>query len=196
MEELTRGQKIKRALRENIYLVVLGVAAIVFALLVIIASATATKPKVVDNKTPVSVITTYYLPVLDATIIKDYSATELQLNKTLNQWEAHKSIDFAASAGSEVRSIAGGEVTDVFTNYLQGTVVKIAHANGLVSEYGSLSNDVKVKAGDKVSANAVIGYVSDSAANEVEDGSHLHFTMYNDNGKKVDPAGYLNISSK
>ncbi len=193
---MTKGQKIIKFLKENLYLVVLGISAIIFAVLIIIASSTATTSKVNDNKTPVSVITTYYTPVLDATICKEFSATELQFNKTLNQWEAHKSIDFLASAGAEVRSITSGEVVDVFSNYLQGNVVKIQHANGLVSEYGSLSDDVKVKKGDKVSANAIIGYVSDSAANEAEDGNHLHFTMYNDNGKKIDPAGYLNISSK
>ena len=164
MENETNKPTIKQFLKENMYLLILAGVVLLLSIIVIIASAVGTKTKPIDNKPPVSSNTTkYYIPVANATISKEYSATELQYNATLNQWEAHKAIDFLATAGSEVRAITSGEVIDVYTNHLEGTVVKIKHANGIVSEYGSLSDDVKVKKGDNVASNAVIGYVSASA---------------------------------
>ncbi len=197
MENETNKPTIKQFLKENMYLLILAGVVLLLSIIVIIASAVGTKTKPIDNKPPVSSNTTkYYMPVANATISKEYSATELQYNATLNQWEAHKAIDFLATAGSEVRAITSGEVIDVYTNHLEGTVVKIKHANGIVSEYGSLSDDVKVKKGDNVASNAVIGYVSASATAEANDGAHLHFAMSDNNGKRIDPAGYLNLSSK
>ena len=82
----------------------------------------------------------------------------------------------------------------MYTNILDGTVIVIEHNNGLTSEYSSLGSDVKVKVGDNVSRGDIIGAVSESANRELEAGAHLHFSM-KDNGKKIDPAAYLNISS-
>jgi len=199
MNNVSRKQAIKDFFKENIYFFILGSVVLLFSIIVIVATATSTKNNIVStpiDKEPVSNITTYYLPVVDATIMKDYSDSELQYNSTLNQWEAHKSIDFVASSGSEVRSITSGKVIDVYSNYLEGNVIKIQHDNGLISEYGSLGEELKVNKGDTVSANAVIGYVSATANAEVKDGAHLHFTMYDESGNKIDPAGYLNISAK
>ena len=198
MESRTKGQKIKDFFKDNAYFLIIGSVVLLFAILIIIASATSTNNSnpIVEQNKPVSSTTTYYLPVLNASILKNYSATELQYNATLNQWEAHKSIDFAASAGSEVRAITSGKVIEVYNNYLEGTVIKIEHDNGLISEYGSLKEDVEVKEGDTVESNALIGYVSASANAEANDGAHLHFTMYDENGKKIDPAGYLSLSNK
>ena len=202
MENNEKQQTMKEFIKENLYFFVLAGFVILFSIVVIVATLVSTGEKTPttnnsnQNNTPVTSRVTYYLPVLNATILKIYSATELQYNSTLNQWEAHKSIDFMASAGSEVRAITSGKVLEVYNNYLEGTVVKIEHDNGLISEYGSLSEDVKVKKGDAVASNAVIGYVSASANAEVSDGAHLHFTLYDTSGKKIDPAGYLSLSSK
>lgn len=200
MNNDSKKQTIKNFFKENIYFFILGGVVLLFSLIIIIASVSSTKTDNTVNtpidKEPVNSAITYYLPVVDASVIKDYSDSELQYNATLNQWEAHKSIDFVASSGSEVRAITSGVVLDVYRNYLEGNVVKIQHDNGLISEYASLDEDVKVEKGDSVSANAVIGYVSASANAEAEDGAHLHFTMYDEEGKKIDPAGYLNISAK
>lgn len=204
MRNNEQPQTIKEFMKQNLYFFILAGVLIVFSLVVIIATLSSSDNKTITNNTqtnnqtntPVTSTVTYYLPVLNASIAKDYSATELQYNATLNQWEAHKSIDFLASAGSEVRSITSGVVKDVYTNYLEGTVITIEHNNGLVSQYGSLDENIKVKKGDKVDANAVIGYVSASANAESNEGAHLHFTMYDIEGKKIDPAGYLDISNK
>ena len=194
-------QTTKDFFRENLYFFILAGIVILFSILIIVASVASSNNKKVTNNNvineePVNAIITYYMPVINASVLKEYSATELQYNSTLKQWEAHKAVDFLASSGSEVKAITSGKVIDVYTNYLEGTVVKIQHDNGLISEYGSLSDNVKVSKGDTVASNATIGFVSASANAESNDGAHLHFTMYDNNGNKVDPAGFLNISNK
>ena len=49
--------------------------------------------------------------------------------------------------------------------------------------------------GDSVTKGQVIATTSDSAYSELNTGSHLHFTLY-DNDVKVDPMAYLNIQDK
>ena len=135
------------------------------------------------------------VPMKDATISKDYSGTELQYNETLKQWEIHKAIDFKAGEDLQVYSIANGIVSNVYTNYLEGTVIEITHSNGIVSIYKSLSDEIAIKVGDKVSAGSVIGKVGETMAQESKTGAHLHFEMTK-NGVKVNPNNYLDLGIK
>ena len=137
---------------------------------------------------------TYVVPMENATIVKDYSATELQFNDTLKQWEIHKAIDFLAGENLNVYSVSSGTVSKVYNNYLEGTVIEIAHSNGLVSVYKSLT-DAVVAVGDKVSAGQTIGSVGETMAQELNTGAHLHFEML-ENGKKINPHNYLDLGSK
>lgn len=139
--------------------------------------------------------TTYIVPMKNATIQKDYSNTELQFNDTMKQWEIHKAIDFLAGDETNVFAVADGTVSNVYTNYLEGTVVEIAHKNGIVSVYKSLASEVSVKTGDKVSAGQVIGTASETMSQELNSGKHLHFEMLS-NGTKVDPNNYLDLGTK
>ena len=138
--------------------------------------------------------TTYVVPIKDATIVKDYSATELQYNETLKQWEIHKAIDFIAGENLDVFSITNGIVTNVYNNYLEGSVIEITHDNGLVSVYKSLEV-ANVSVGDKVSAGQIIGKVGNSMAQELNAGAHLHFELF-ENGVKINPSNYLDLGSK
>ena len=132
---------------------------------------------------------------LDATIAKDYSSTELQYNETLKQWEIHKAIDFLAGEDLNVYAISDGTVSNVYTNYLEGTVIEISHKNGLVSIYKSLNKDVQVSVGNKVGAGSVLGTISETMAQELNTGAHLHFEMLR-NGIKVNPNDYLDLGVK
>lgn len=147
-----------------------------------------------DSSLPVSNIV-YVLPMKDATVNKDYSGTELQYNDTMKQWEIHKAIDFVAGAETNVYAVADGTITNVYTNYLEGTVVEISHQNGIVSIYKSLDENLSVENGDKVSAGQVIGVVSTSMSKELNSGNHLHFEMKK-NGVKVDPNNYIDLGKK
>ena len=151
-----------------------------------------------DDKVPVddvSVSINPYLPVLNATIYKEYYGDELVYNQTLKQWETHNGIDFQAASGSSVYSILDGTVVDVYSNILEGSVVVVEHNDGVVSTYGSLDENVLVKKGDNVNRGQILGTISQTASSELDAGAHLHFSI-EDNGNKIDPASYLNIETK
>ena len=136
----------------------------------------------------------FELPMADAIVIKDFSDTELQNNETLNQWEAHLSVDLASDS-SAVYAILDGTVASVDYSFLDGYSITLNHANGFVSIYSSLNEDVLVKEGDKVQAGDKIGEASDSASGELDLGSHLCLTMKLNNNY-VDPNNYLNLQEK
>ena len=142
---------------------------------------------------PVS-IPTYVVPMKNATVSKDYSGKELQYNDTLKQWEIHKAIDFLAGEEVNVYALTDGTVSNVYNNYLEGTVIEISHGKGLVSVYKSLSK-ADVKVGDKVSTGQIVGQVGETMAAELNMGAHLHFEVLLD-GVRVDPNNYIDLGDK
>lgn len=137
----------------------------------------------------------YSLPMQNVTVLKDYNSGELQYNDTLKQWEIHKAVDLVSDTNTDVFSIAKGTVTNVYTNYLEGTVIEISHNNGLVSVYKSLSQDVSITLGDAVKAGQKIGTVGSTMARELNSGNHLHLEMYSNN-ELVNPNDYIDFSKK
>lgn len=136
----------------------------------------------------------FELPMTNAMVIKDFSNTELQNNETLNQWEAHLSVDLSSENG-EVFAILDGTVAAIDYDFLDGHSITISHANGLVSIYSSLEEEMEVKIGDKVRAGDKIGKASDSASGELDLGTHLCLAMKL-NDKYVDPNNYLSLQEK
>ena len=153
----------------------------------------------IDENTPSSTVSntsiTFILPMKNATIVKDYSAKELQYNDTLEQWEIHKAIDFKSDTSNEVLAVYNGTISNIYTNYLEGTVIVIDHGNGLKSIYKSLNNELTLKVGDTVKQGDVIATVSDTMSRELNTGAHLHFEVFKDE-LAVDPNDYLETSSK
>lgn len=149
----------------------------------------------VPNEKPVSTTDmNFALPMNNAVVAKDFADDRLQFNEALERWEIHLSIDFT-SADNAVFSVLDGVVTDVDTNSLDGTYIKIEHSNGFESIYSSLDSDIKVAEGDKVNKGQELGKASDSAKNEIVEGGHLHFTLLKD-GQEVDPNNYLDLQNK
>lgn len=192
----TNFQQKKKVVMNYVYAILIGILVIACAVTIALVSADNSNGRadVGDDGVDVST-TTYVVPMQNATIAKDYSGTELQYNDTLKQWEIHKAIDFIATDNLNVYAVADGTVSNVYTNYLEGTVVEISHSDGIVSIYKSLASDVSVAVGDTVSAGQVIGQVGDSMAQESNTGAHLHFEM-TVNGVKVDPNDYLSLGDK
>lgn len=193
MNNLTFKQKIIKALKSYGYYMVLGLILLSLVMTFILIGINSSVGDEITE--PVSVQVSPFMPVLNASIYKGYYGDELVYNETLKQWETHNGIDFSTASGSKVYSILDGKVSKVYTNVLDGTVIVIKHNNGLESTYGSLDENVLVKVGDDVSRGETIGVVSNSSSSESSAGAHLHFSM-TDEGKKIDPASYLNISSK
>lgn len=185
--------KFVKLLKSYGYYILLGFLIIVMAIILVVASLTSgTKPKEdISIPTSSNAIT---IPVLNASILKEYSDTELQFNTSLNRWEVHKAIDFSAESGANVLACSAGRVSEIYSNQLEGTVIVIEHDNNIKSIYGSLAENVNVEVGDIVNSGDVIGTASNSGIGET-DQSHVHFEVWKD-GTAIDPAGYLNIDSK
>jgi len=139
--------------------------------------------------------TSFVMPILNATITKSYNAEELQYNKTLNCWEIHKGLDLLVTTGDSVVACYDGTVSDIYTNYLEGTTIEITHSNGLISVYQGLNSETSVKVGDTVTIGQTIGKAQGNVASETEDASHIHFELIKD-GEKVDPLNYIEIGAK
>ena len=180
------------------YLVLLIAGFLTLLLVVTFASVKSPSGTNVDNQPQEEVNTaplTFGLPVMDATIYKGYSDTLLQWNDTLKQYEAHMALDFAAADGSSVLAVLDGTVTNVYSTYLNGTVVEVTHANNLKSVYGSLDSTTNFSVGDTVKKGDILGTISTSANAELDGGAHLHFELL-ENDKKIDPSAYLSLESK
>ena len=196
MDKFNSTQKKNNAM-SYVYATIIAMLVIACAITIALVNLKDSKKNLnvgVEETVPVSG-NIYVLPMNGATVAKDYSSTELQFNDTLKQWEIHKAIDFLAGEDKSVYSVADGTVSNVFTNYLEGTVIEITHKDGVVSIYKSLAKNVDVQVGTKVSAGDKIGQVDETMAQEVNTGAHLHFEMQK-NGKKIDPNNYLNLGNK
>lgn len=193
---MSKKEKFVSWMKEYGFLTLLIVGFLTLLLVVTIASVSSdnkSKSNPVEdvNAEPIS----FGLPVLDATVYKGYSGTKLQWNATLKQYEAHKAIDFVASDSSNVLAVLDGTVSKIYSNYLDGTVVEVTHANNLKSVYASLDDTVNCKVGDIVTKGDVLGTISTSAKSELDGGAHLHFELL-ENDKRIDPTAYLELQSK
>lgn len=185
----------KKNLLNYIYALLIGLLVLACAIAIAMVNANSQSLAEVSPEENVTVsVSTFTTPMKNYTISKDYSATELQFNETLKQWEIHKAIDFLAGDNLDVFAVGNGTVTNVYNNYLEGTVVEISHSNGLVSVYKSLESST-VKVGDKVSSGLKIGVAGNSMAQELNSSAHLHFEMLKD-GVKVDPNDYIDLAIK
>ena len=197
MENYTLKHKINVFMKRFGYYILLGIVVLAFILTLVFVSkssnnASPSDGNIVDTNTQV---VTPFMPVLNASIYKGYFGDKLTYNETLKQWETHNGIDFQVASGSPVYSILDGVVTSVYSNLLEGNVVVIEHENGLVSTYGSLDSELLVEKGDEIKGGETIGKVSATATSESDAGAHLHFSL-TDDGKKIDPASYLEIEVK
>jgi len=104
-------------------------------------------------------------------------------NNTTTRWNG---IGIAASSGTDVKSVASGEVVlaDVMGTY--GNTIIVQHGGGDYSVYGSLSN-MSVGKGSRVTKGQVIGTVG---ATDPSLPAHLHFEIRH-GGPAVDPLDWL-----
>ncbi len=119
-----------------------------------------------------------------------YSVAALVYNEKMGDWRTSEGIEIAAELGTQVLSVASGQVESVGTDDLGGTTVVIVHAGGLRSIYSNLAAVPTVYEGDGVMTGEVIGAVGVTALGETKDDPHLCFAMTLD-GQNVDPSVYL-----
>ena len=132
-------------------------------------------------------------PPVDGSVIRVFAMNSLIYSETLKQWMTHSGVDIAAKKGDEVYSVLGGTVENVYSDDMLGVTVVIRHANGLISCYASLKDEPPVRAGDRVEARQVIGYVGDTAISECAERSHLHFELHYE-GSPIDPQSIITFN--
>jgi murein DD-endopeptidase MepM/ murein hydrolase activator NlpD len=123
-------------------------------------------------------------PLRHARITSSFSAA--RRHPILKITRPHRGIDYAASIGTPVWSVADGVVTQRSWSGGNGNFVKIRHENGYVSSYAHLSRYADgLRVGDRVEQKQVIGYVGQTG---LATGPHVCFRIQR-NGKYVDPSG-------
>ena len=122
--------------------------------------------------------------------VAEYAMDCLSYNQTTRDWRVHNGVDIAAVAGTQVCAAADGTVYTVYEDDTMGTTVVIRHADGYVTKYSSLSEEVAVAPGEQVELGQVIGCVGQTALLESAIGDHVHFSV-TCNDAPVDPAEFL-----
>lgn len=192
----SKGDKSKSRLsRKGIISIAVSVALVVTALAVTLSltlgkGTTPADEDIVDK--PVVTNPVYVLPVDSYEVGKAFDNSKLVVHATAGMIQTHEAVDFLVAAGTEVKSVFDGTVTSVEVGTsMEGGVVKIQHANGVVSVYKGLANEIDVEVGDVVKSGDVIGTVGvmPIEARDYQQ-AHLHLEMTL-NGKKVNPANYL-----
>ncbi|MDG1460187.1 MAG: peptidoglycan DD-metalloendopeptidase family protein [Luminiphilus sp.] len=98
----------------------------------------------------------------------------------------HQGIDFAGSDGDEIIAVASGVVSWSGERTGYGTLVEIAHGDGLVTRYGH-NRENRVEVGDLVRQGDVIALMGNSGRST---GPHVHFEIFK-HGRAVDPSSYV-----
>ena len=121
----------------------------------------------------VTVSAPIYVRPASGAVITPFSGDELLFQPTFGDWRVHTGTDFAAEPGETVLALTDGTVQEVFEDGLYGTCVTLSHAADLTSTYRGLT-DVRVVAGQAVTAGEALGAVAETIDAEEALGTHLH----------------------
>jgi murein DD-endopeptidase MepM/ murein hydrolase activator NlpD len=102
----------------------------------------------------------------------------------------HAGLDIGAGWGSPIVAAADGQVVGAGWSGGYGREVQIAHAGGLTSIYGHMS-EIVAQPGSYVRAGQLIGYVGSSG---LSTGPHLHFEV-RQGGQPVNPLAVRFVSA-
>jgi murein DD-endopeptidase MepM/ murein hydrolase activator NlpD len=100
----------------------------------------------------------------------------------LQDWRAHKGVDFAAPSGTQVHAAGAGKVAFAGKQGGYGNVVILQHGGAYSTAYAHLSRFAPgMKPGARVSQSDVVGYVGMTGW---ATGPHLHYEFRVDNVQK------------
>lgn len=107
----------------------------------------------------------------------------------------HDGLDIPAIEGTKIYATASGVIINSSFIRGYGNCIIILHDDGTKSLYGHLSENFIVYNGKYVKKGQNIGYVgpkylSDGSLNGYTTGCHLHFTIFLQNGKTIDPLSF------
>lgn len=131
----------------------------------------------------------YYYPIKNNNFISSYyGARELY-----GKYNFHNGIDIPGKPGTPIYSINNGIVKYIgYDNNGYGNYIVILQNDSYKSLYGHLSEVILVKLGDNIQRGQLISYIgpkilSNGKSNGNTTGPHLHFSVYDGDGKTVDP---------
>jgi len=102
----------------------------------------------------------------------------------MQEWRAHKGVDYAAPTGTPIRVTANGTITFIGGKNGYGRYIEVKHHNNYSTAYAHMSNFAGgLRVGSKVSQGDVIGYVGSTGW---ATGPHLHYE-FRVNSVAVDP---------
>lgn len=106
------------------------------------------------------------------------------------QRRMHGGMDLAAPAGTHIYIPQPGRVIEVVrSDRGYGNRVRVQHPDGSTSLFAHLS-EIHVNEGDTIDAEVSIGQVGDTGR---ATGPHVHVELFDDEGRQVDPAGFLGL---
>lgn len=127
-----------------------------------------------------------WMPPVTGRFTSGFGLRKDPLNPSKEQ--GHNGQDVAVPIGTAVKSPMAGVVKSTTSTTEGGNQVIILHDNGWFTGYAHLSK-VNVNVGQKVSQGQVIALSGNTGAHTT--GPHVHVTMTNPQGVKVDPKKYL-----
>lgn len=96
-----------------------------------------------------------------------------RFHPVLQQWRAHKGVDYGAPTGTRVKAVADGTVVALGRQNGYGNLLVIQHQGQYSTAYGHLSAFAKgLRKGSKVSQGDVVAYVGMTG---LATGPHLHY---------------------
>jgi murein DD-endopeptidase MepM/ murein hydrolase activator NlpD len=108
--------------------------------------------------------------------------TQARFHPILQDWRAHKGVDYAAPLGTPVHATADGKAVFVGIQNGYGNVIQIQHDGNYSTVYAHLSNFAGgLHAGSHIAQGEVIGFVGQTGW---ATGPHLHYEFRVDNEQR------------
>lgn len=113
-----------------------------------------------------------------------------RINPVTGKEEFHNAVDLKASLNTPVKSPWPGRIISVSNdvNAGGGIMAFILHDNGYKTGYMHL-NKVLKKKGDQVAAGEMFAFSGNTG--KLTTGPHLHFAMWDDQNKNINPSKYF-----
>ena len=101
------------------------------------------------------------------------SGFAMRFHPILQQWRAHRGVDYGAPTGTRVKATGDGVVEFVGRQGGYGNMVVLRHGGGVMTAYGHLSRYAKgIRKGARVGQGEMVGFVGRTG---LATGPHLHY---------------------
>lgn len=118
-------------------------------------------------------------------VLIPYSMDKSVYFATLDQYKYNEGIVISANVSDMITASCRGKITEIYSDDVYGTMVKMEIGNGYEIVYGQLK-DLAVSEGSFVEEGEIIGYVSEPTKYFSVEGTNVFFALYKD-GEAINP---------